>query len=123
MTNKLWDIRRKALQNILKQARTDACITQQELAALLDRPQSYVSKYESGERRLDFIEVLDICDALEVAPGKVILAYRQSLESRRYGMTGFYTYPQQEGLRSGYVVHEPEPDSFAASEKSGSDDD
>lgn len=122
MTNKLWDIRRKVLQNILKQARTDACITQQELAALLDRPQSYVSKYESGERRLDFIEVLDICDALEVAPGKVILAYRQRLGSQRYGMTGFFTYPQEEVPGSGYTVHEPGLDSFVASRKKGSDD-
>jgi hypothetical protein len=30
----------------------------------LGRPQSFVSKYERGERRLDFVEVLDITDAL-----------------------------------------------------------
>ena len=32
-----------------------------ELAEKLQRPQSYVSKYESGERRLDLIEISEIC--------------------------------------------------------------
>jgi transcriptional regulator with XRE-family HTH domain len=39
-------------------------ITQEAVADALGRPQSYVSKYESGERRLDFVETLDICGAL-----------------------------------------------------------
>lgn len=45
-------------------ARKDADLTQQELANRLDRPQSYVSKYERGERRLDVLEFVDIADAL-----------------------------------------------------------
>jgi transcriptional regulator with XRE-family HTH domain len=36
-----------------------------ELAALLGRQQSFVSKYERGERRLDFVEFLEIADALQ----------------------------------------------------------
>lgn len=36
-------------------------LTQAELAKCLDRPQSYVSKIESGERNLDFVEVYEIC--------------------------------------------------------------
>jgi DNA-binding transcriptional regulator YiaG len=41
----------------LKQARLDAELTQSEVAKLLSRPQSFVSKSESGERRVDFIEL------------------------------------------------------------------
>jgi len=52
------------LQEALKQIRLDAQLTQAELAAKLQKPQSYVSKYESGERRLDLIELRDICATL-----------------------------------------------------------
>jgi transcriptional regulator with XRE-family HTH domain len=41
----------------LKQARLNAGFTQAEVAQLLSRPQSFVSKSESGERRVDFIEL------------------------------------------------------------------
>jgi transcriptional regulator with XRE-family HTH domain len=41
----------------LKQARESAGLTQAEVARLLSRPQSFVSKAESGERRVDFIEL------------------------------------------------------------------
>ncbi|QTA79816.1 HTH domain-containing protein, Cro/C1-type [Desulfonema limicola] len=34
------------------------------MAELLDKPQSFVSKYESGERRLDLIELRYICRAI-----------------------------------------------------------
>ena len=34
------------------------------MAAKLDEPQSFVSKYESGERRLDFIELIEVCRTL-----------------------------------------------------------
>jgi transcriptional regulator with XRE-family HTH domain len=41
-------------------------LTQVQLAEKLGRPQSFVSKYERGERRLDFVEVFEIADALRV---------------------------------------------------------
>ena len=41
----------------LKQARVEAKLTQIDVARKLRKPQSFVSKIESGERRLDFIEV------------------------------------------------------------------
>ena len=43
--------------NHLKQARIDAGLSQQAVAAQLGKPQSYVSKIESGERRLDVVEI------------------------------------------------------------------
>ena len=79
MANRLWDSRREALQQLLKSLRAEAGVTQQELSALLGRPQSYVSKYESGERRVDFIEVLEICDALGIEPEHFVSLYRSKV--------------------------------------------
>jgi transcriptional regulator with XRE-family HTH domain len=38
-------------------ARKDAGLTQAQVARMLGRPQSFVSKFESGERRVDFVEL------------------------------------------------------------------
>ena len=55
----------KALTALLVEARKSANLTQQELANRLKRPQSFVAKYEGGERRIDVIELIEICDALD----------------------------------------------------------
>ncbi len=46
----------------LKRARRESGLTQLEVARRLDRPQSYVSKCESGERRVDVIELVAFAD-------------------------------------------------------------
>lgn len=51
---------------MLIDARRRAGLTQSALAARLARPQSFVSKYERGERRLDVIEFLEVSEALGV---------------------------------------------------------
>ncbi len=47
----------RAFLQRLKQARLDAGLTQVEVSRRLGRPQSFVSKCESGERRVDFVEL------------------------------------------------------------------
>ena len=47
----------RALLKSLKQARNDARLTQAQVARKLSKPQSFVSKFESGERRIDFVEL------------------------------------------------------------------
>lgn len=47
-------------------------MTQGEVAARLNKPQSFVSKYELGERRLDVVEVLRVCAAIGVEPSEFI---------------------------------------------------
>jgi transcriptional regulator with XRE-family HTH domain len=44
----------------LKQARAEAGLTQVEVAGRLKRPQSFVSKIESGERRVDVVELSEL---------------------------------------------------------------
>ncbi len=56
----------------LIQARKDAGLTQQQVADKLDRPQSFVAKYEGGERRLDVVEFLEIANLLDADPHNII---------------------------------------------------
>jgi len=60
------DRRYELLRNLLIEARLKQSLTQTDVAFRISKPQSYVSKYESGERRIDVVEFLDICKALEV---------------------------------------------------------
>jgi transcriptional regulator with XRE-family HTH domain len=55
-------------RNLLVDARKEAGLTQADLAVRLRRPQSFISKYERGERRLDVVEFLDVASALEIDP-------------------------------------------------------
>lgn len=51
---------------LLRQIRQDAELRQEDLAARLRRPQSFVSKYETGERRLDVLELREVCTACDI---------------------------------------------------------
>ena len=51
--------RYEAFRERLRRARVEAGLTQEEVAARLRRPQTWVSKCEVGERRVDFVELED----------------------------------------------------------------
>jgi transcriptional regulator with XRE-family HTH domain len=68
----LHSTRYKKLRRTLSESRRAMGMTQGELATKLRRPQSFVAKYEGGERRLDVIEFLDICGAIGVSPVDVL---------------------------------------------------
>lgn len=53
---------------LLVRARQRAGLTQQDLARRVGKPQSFVSKVETGERRLDIVEFVALARALEVDP-------------------------------------------------------
>ena len=59
-------------RDLLIEARKKSGLTQVELSQQLSKPQSFVSKYESGERRLDLIEFLEIADVLNINPNNFI---------------------------------------------------
>lgn len=53
----VYSARYRTLIGRLRRARTDAGLTQAQVAAELGRPQSFISKCESGERRIDPVEL------------------------------------------------------------------
>ncbi len=58
----------RALIEILVASRQQAGLTQRDLAARLKRPNSFVGRIESGERRIDVIEFIEIARVLDVDP-------------------------------------------------------
>jgi transcriptional regulator with XRE-family HTH domain len=67
------------LQALLRSIRREAGLRQSDLAARLGRPQSFVSKYESGERRLDLIELRQVCQAVGISLEEFVRRFDESL--------------------------------------------
>ena len=67
------------LRESLTQARITAAVTQEGLAKDLGRPQSYVAKYETGDRRLDVVEFLEVCAVLDLDSEEILHTVRKAL--------------------------------------------
>lgn len=83
-----WDIRKRVLERVmpasvftaaygeflaaLRQAREEAGMRQIDLAARIGKPQSFISKAEKGERRLDVVELIAVLRALGISPSDFI---------------------------------------------------
>lgn len=65
MGKQLYSDDREKFRQMLKSVRVNAGLSQTELATKLGRPQSYVSDYERGHRRLDWVAVAEVLDACE----------------------------------------------------------
>jgi len=72
VTESVFTLRYERFRGLLVHARKSKGLTQQDVAARLERPQSFVSKYERGERRLDVVEFLQVADALGIDPHKLL---------------------------------------------------
>lgn len=59
-------------------ARKDANLTQATLAKAIEKPQSFVAKYENGERRLDVVEFLIVARAIGVDPCEILRTVEQT---------------------------------------------
>ena len=79
MPNPLHRWQYETFREMLVVARKAAGLTQLEVAQRLDKPQSFVSKYEHGERRLDFTEFVELADILSIDVGRFSEEYRQQL--------------------------------------------
>jgi transcriptional regulator with XRE-family HTH domain len=64
-----------AFCGLMIRARKAAGLTQQALALRLKKPQSFVAKYEGGERRLDVVEFVAISRALGADPLKLMATF------------------------------------------------
>lgn len=66
------DDRYRALIGQLVEARRAAKLSQEAFAVVLGRHQQFVSRYETGERRLDAVEYVDIARALKLDPAAAL---------------------------------------------------
>lgn len=73
---------RHTLLGLLKEIRVAAGVRQVDLAEKLRVPQSMISKYEVGERRLDLLELRDICAALGISLVEFVRELEQRLGDR-----------------------------------------
>lgn len=74
---KPWDRKRLRLQKLLRAARTAAGLKQTELARKIGADQSFVSRYERGERRLDLVELEAICAACGIKLSALVASFEQ----------------------------------------------
>lgn len=68
MTKSVSTERYEEFRQLLIDARVKANLSQRDVAARLHRPQSFVSKYEQGLRRLDIVEFFELAPVLEIDP-------------------------------------------------------
>lgn len=76
-TKTLGSKRHKALVAMLIAKREAKGMTQTDLAEKLGQYQSFVARIESGQRRIDVIEYLDIAEAIGVDPKRVLLKLQE----------------------------------------------
>jgi transcriptional regulator with XRE-family HTH domain len=78
MTKSLHTPEYEYFRSLLISARENSGLTQMDVSTRLGKPQSFVAKYERGERRLDVVEFIQVCNALGIDP-HVILANIQQM--------------------------------------------
>ncbi len=71
------------LQALLQQIRLDAGLRQVDLAERIGQNQAFVSKYESGERRLDLLELRQICKAVGISLEEFVRKFEIALNETR----------------------------------------
>lgn len=79
MDKAIYSAEQQALSRLLREQRERAGLRQIDVAERLGLPQSFVSKYESGERRLDLIELRQVCLAIEIPIGEFVVAFEAAV--------------------------------------------
>ena len=64
MKKQIYTAQRNHLVGLLREMRIEAGLTQIDLAAHIEKDQTYVSRYESGQRKLDVLEIREICQTI-----------------------------------------------------------
>ena len=67
------------LLRLLKQCRVEAGLSQMQFAQALERPQSFASDIERGLRRLDLVQLRDICIALNIGLVEFVQRFENEL--------------------------------------------
>lgn len=81
MEKAIHSAKQAILLDLLYKARKRARLTQTQLGALIDEPQSLVSDIERGERRADLVELLQITRALNVPLVDLVRSFVERVET------------------------------------------
>lgn len=73
----------RVLLDLLKEHRVRAGVTQTQVSTALRRSQSFMSDIERGVRRLDLVELRDICAVLKIGFGRFVQEFERSLPRRQ----------------------------------------
>jgi transcriptional regulator with XRE-family HTH domain len=73
----------RVLATLLRSAREQAGLRQSDLAAALGRSQSWVSDYEAGQRRLDLVEIREVCAATGITLRQLVNRFEKALGEMR----------------------------------------
>ncbi len=68
------------LKELLREFRERAGYRQVDVARQIDRPQSFVSEYEAGQRRLDLVELREVCLACGTTLRKLVNEFERRLQ-------------------------------------------
>jgi transcriptional regulator with XRE-family HTH domain len=79
MSSSLHSHHYQIFRSLLVAAREEAGLTQVNIAEKLGKPQSFISKYERGERRLDFTEFVELADLLEIDIADFVSRYQSAI--------------------------------------------
>jgi len=83
MTRSVFSTEYRDLCRLLIQARKSRGLTQKQVAKRPGRPQSFVSKYENADRRLDVIEFMEVASALGVEAESFLASVRGKRRTRK----------------------------------------
>jgi len=100
MKKSIYTSGQEVLLGLLRQLRADAGLTQRQMAKKLDTLQAIVSNYETGERRLDILELRQVCEALGIS----LLDFVSVLEALLGGAASKEGTGPKEGIEAGEEI-------------------
>lgn len=83
MDKSIYTSNQEKLLLLLKQLREKTGLSQKELAKRINRSQSFISKYETGELRLDLLELYQICNALDTPLHEFVKRFEDALHESK----------------------------------------
>lgn len=84
MANPIHEPRYQLFRQLLTEERLQSGLLQADIAKRLGKPQSFMSKVEIGERRLDLTEFLEIADILKLDTEAFIKRYKAALKKNKF---------------------------------------
>jgi transcriptional regulator with XRE-family HTH domain len=81
--NKSYQKKYDAFLELLYQVRVGSNLRQVDIAEQLGVPQSFISKIESGERRIDIVELKELCDVYGVSISEFIKKFEEKINESK----------------------------------------